>query len=122
MTLVVAHGQRGQLHRSALAGDRRELRRSEETSSSARSPLPSSTPYIITGVRIAAGRALVGVVVAEFIASNIGLGFYISENGSFLNSSRVMLGIALIGGFGVLIGELIRRLERRFEVWRPSIN
>jgi NitT/TauT family transport system permease protein len=84
--------------------------------------LPSSTPYIITGVRIAAGRALVGVVVAEFIASNIGLGFYISENGSFLNSSRVMLGIALIGGFGVLIGELIRRLERRFEAWRPSIN
>lgn len=84
--------------------------------------VPSSTPYIITGLRIAAGRALVGVVVAEFIASNIGLGFYISVNGSFLNSSRVMLGIVLIGGFGVLVGELIRRLERRFDVWRPSIN
>ncbi len=54
--------------------------------------VPSSTPYIITGLRIAAGRALVGVVVAEFIASNVGLGFYISVNGSFLNSSRVMLG------------------------------
>ncbi len=84
--------------------------------------VPSSVPFIITGIRIAAGRALVGVVVAEFIASNVGLGFYISVNGSFLNASRVMLGILLIGGFGVFIGELIRRLERRFEKWRPAIN
>lgn len=84
--------------------------------------VPSSIPFIITGIRIAAGRALVGVVVAEFIASNIGLGFYISVNGSFLNASRVMLGILLIGGFGVFVGELIRRVERRFEAWRPAFN
>jgi ABC-type nitrate/sulfonate/bicarbonate transport system permease component len=84
--------------------------------------VPSSIPYIITGIRIGAGRALVGVVVAEFIASNVGLGFYISVNGSFLNASRVMLGILLIGGFGIVVGELIRRLERRFDAWRPAIN
>lgn len=84
--------------------------------------VPSSIPFILTGIRIAAGRALVGVVVAEFIASNVGLGFYISVNGSFLNASRVMLGILLIGLFGIFVGELVRRLERRFELWRPSIN
>ena len=84
--------------------------------------VPSSIQFIITGIRIAAGRALVGVVVAEFIASNIGLGFYISVNGSFLNASRVMLGILLIGGFGIFVGEMIRRIERRFEAWRPAIN
>jgi ABC-type nitrate/sulfonate/bicarbonate transport system permease component len=84
--------------------------------------VPSSIPFIITGIRIGAGRALVGVVVAEFIASNIGLGFYISVNGSFLNASRVMLGILLIGLFGIFVGEMIRRIERRFEVWRPAIN
>ena len=84
--------------------------------------VPSSIPFIITGIRIAAGRALVGVVVAEFIASNVGLGFYISVNGSFLNASRVMLGILLIGGFGIFVGEIIRRIERRFEAWRPAIN
>ncbi len=84
--------------------------------------LPSSTPFIITGIRIAAGRALVGVVVAEFIASNIGLGFYISSNGSFLNASRVMLGILILGGFGIAVGELIRRIEHRFDAWRPAIH
>jgi NitT/TauT family transport system permease protein len=82
--------------------------------------IPSSIPFIITGMRIAAGRGLVGVIVAEFIASNIGLGFYISLNGTTLNTSRVMLGIVLIGAFGIFVGELIRRVERRFDVWRPS--
>jgi NitT/TauT family transport system permease protein len=84
--------------------------------------LPSSVPFIITGMRIGAGRAIVGVVVAEFIASNSGLGFYISLNGTLLNASRVMLGILIIGAFGVLVGQLIRRLERRFDRWRPSIH
>jgi NitT/TauT family transport system permease protein len=84
--------------------------------------VPSAIPFIITGIRIGAGRALVGVVVAEFIASNIGLGFYISLNGTTLNTARVMLGIVLIGGFGIFIGELIRRVEHRFDVWRPAIH
>jgi ABC-type nitrate/sulfonate/bicarbonate transport system permease component len=84
--------------------------------------LPSSVPFILTGLRIAAGRCLVGVVVAEFIAANIGLGFYISLNGTTLNASRVMFGILLIGLFGIAVGQLLRRIERRFEVWRPAIN
>jgi NitT/TauT family transport system permease protein len=84
--------------------------------------LPSSVPFMITGVRIGAGRALVGVIVGEFIASNIGLGFYISLNGTTLNASRVMLGILLLGGFGILMGQLIRRLEMRFDKWRPAIH
>jgi ABC-type nitrate/sulfonate/bicarbonate transport system permease component len=84
--------------------------------------VPSTVPFIITGVRVGAGRAIVGVVVAEFIAANIGLGFYISLNGTMLNASRVMLGVLIIGVFGVAVGQLIRRLERRFEAWRPAIH
>ncbi|MFL5755785.1 MAG: ABC transporter permease [Chloroflexota bacterium] len=84
--------------------------------------LPSSVPFIITGIRIGAGRALVGVVVSEFIAANVGLGFYISLNGTTLNASRVMLGILLIGLFGIGIGQAIRRVERRFDAWRPAIH
>jgi ABC-type nitrate/sulfonate/bicarbonate transport system permease component len=33
-----------------------------------------------------------------------------------------MLGIVLFGIFGVVIGELLRIVERRFEVWRPEIR
>ena len=84
--------------------------------------LPSSVPFIITGIRIGAGRALVGVIVGEFIASNVGIGFYISLYGTLLNSSRVMLGVFLLGVFGIFLGQVVRRVERRFERWRPAIN
>ena len=84
--------------------------------------LPSSVPFIVTGLRIGAGRALVGVLVAEFIAANIGMGFYISLNGSLLNASRVMLGVLLIGAFGVFVGVVIGRLQRYFDRWRPAIR
>ncbi|HEU4571508.1 MAG TPA: ABC transporter permease [Candidatus Limnocylindrales bacterium] len=84
--------------------------------------IPSSVPFIITGLRIASGRAIVGVIVAEFIAANIGIGFYISINGTTLNASRVMFGVLLIGLFGMTIGWIVRRLERRFDAWRPGIH
>lgn len=84
--------------------------------------LPSSVPFIVTGLRIGAGRALVGVIVAEFIAANIGIGFYISLNGNLLNASRVMLGVLIIGAFGVFVGVVIGRLQRYFDRWRPAIR
>ena len=84
--------------------------------------LPSSFPFILSGIRIGAGRALVGVVSAELLSANVGLGFYIGLTGQFLDTSRVMLGIVLFGIFGITIGELIRVVERRFEVWRPEIH
>ena len=84
--------------------------------------LPSTIPYILSGVRIGAGRALVGVVSAEFISANQGLGFYIGFFGTFLDTARVMLGIVLFGIFGVVLGELLRVVEHRFDVWRPELH
>jgi NitT/TauT family transport system permease protein len=84
--------------------------------------LPASVPYILTGARLGTGRALVGVVIAEFLASNQGIGFYISFNGALLRSDRVYFGIILLGMLGVVLGEAMRVLERRFERWRPAIN
>lgn len=84
--------------------------------------LPSTLPYILSGIRIGAGRALVGVVSAEFLSANKGLGFYISFFGTFLDTSRVMLGIVLFGIFGIVLGEVIRIVERRYEVWRPELH
>lgn len=84
--------------------------------------LPSAFPFILSGTRIGLGRALVGVVSAELLAANKGLGFYISLYGTFLDTSRVLLGIALFGILGVLLGELLRVVERRFESWRPDLQ
>jgi len=84
--------------------------------------LPSTLPYIITGIRIGAGRALVGVVSAEFLSANVGLGFYIGLKGQFFDTARVMFGILIFGLFGLVLGEGVRLIERRFEVWRPELH
>lgn len=82
--------------------------------------LPTSLPFILTGVRLGAGQALVGLTIAEFLGANSGLGFYIAFNGTILRTDRVMLGIIILGTVGIAIGEVTRRLERRFERWRPG--
>jgi len=84
--------------------------------------LPSTFPFILTGIRIATGRALVGVIVAEELAANEGIGHYIELYGAFLQTSRVMLGVVLLGVFGVVLGEAVKRIEKRYEVWRPEIH
>lgn len=80
--------------------------------------LPGSVPYIMTGLRQGAGRAVVGVVAAEFISSNEGIGFVIMVAGQTLNTSRVFVGIVLLAAFGIATGEILRRVESRFDVWR----
>ncbi|MGK2850608.1 MAG: ABC transporter permease [Candidatus Limnocylindrales bacterium] len=84
--------------------------------------LPSSFPYILTALRLGTTRALVGVVVAEFFAANKGIGFFINFSGTTLRTDRVMLGVIILGLLGVVLGEGVRRIERRFEKWRPEFN
>lgn len=84
--------------------------------------LPSTLPFIISGLRIGAGRALVGVVSAEILSANVGLGFYIGLKAQFLDTARAMFGIILFGLFGLLLGEGVRAVERRFEAWRPELH
>ena len=84
--------------------------------------LPGSVPYIMTGLRQASGRAIVGTVGAEFISSNQGLGFLISISGQTLNTSKVMVGIILLASFGIVTSEILGRIERRFDVWRRDVG
>ena len=80
--------------------------------------IPGSLPYIMTGLRQGASRCLIGAVASEFIAGNKGLGFMISLAGSFLQTSTVMFGIVLLAFMGVILSEIIGRLEHRFDSWR----
>lgn len=84
--------------------------------------LPGAVPYIMTGLRIASGRAVVGVIGAEFVSANEGLGFLITISGTTLQTARVFVGIILIAGFGVLLNEILGRVERYFDRWRREIN
>ncbi|MGV6847408.1 MAG: ABC transporter permease [Marinibacterium sp.] len=69
--------------------------------------LPSALPYFLGGLRIAGGLALIGSVVAEYVAGTGGVGsglaFTILEAGYRLNIPRMFAALLLIAGAGVVI-------------------
>ncbi len=78
---------------------------------------PAALPQIITGVRIALGVAWLVVVAAEMIAVNSGLGYLIIDaRNAGKRYDLVVAGMVLIGGIGLLLDLLVRRLERFDEV------
>jgi NitT/TauT family transport system permease protein len=84
--------------------------------------LPSAVPFILTGLRLGVGRAMVGVVVGELYAATAGIGFMITVAGASFQTDRVFVGVGIIALAGVLMIEALARLERRFETWRPKVG
>ena len=82
--------------------------------------VPSSLPFIIAGMRLAVGRSLVGVVVAELVASNAGLGHLIYVAGSTFQTDKLFVGILILVLFGYLTTEGLKRVEDHFDSWRPN--
>lgn len=79
--------------------------------------LPAATPYLLAGFRLAAGRALIGAVVAEFFLSIGGLGYYILYQSRIYHHNEAFVGVLLLAGFGVGFEVLIGWCTRRFLPW-----
>jgi ABC-type nitrate/sulfonate/bicarbonate transport system permease component len=82
--------------------------------------IPATVPFIATGVRLALGRLLIGVVVAELYAQNQGLGVFIDRAADTLQSDKMMFGILIFTLMGVVTTETAGRIERYLQRWRPS--
>jgi NitT/TauT family transport system permease protein len=82
--------------------------------------LPASIPFVVTGIRLALSHGMVGVIVAELVAGTHGLGSLLRYAAFSLQTGIVFLAIILIGLWGMLAGEVMRRVEARVERWRPA--
>jgi ABC-type nitrate/sulfonate/bicarbonate transport system permease component len=80
--------------------------------------LPSLVPYFVSGVRLAIGSALVGVVVSEYFLGNSGIGGLIVTAGENLQSGEVFVGITILAVAAVIMIGLLQRAERRISQWR----
>lgn len=80
--------------------------------------LPYTLPYTMTGVRQAIGRALVGMVAAEFFLSSTGLGQLIMAASQNFDTGGVFASILLIGVIGVGLMRLGLLIEQHFARWR----
>jgi NitT/TauT family transport system permease protein len=82
--------------------------------------LPGSVPAIMSGVRLAVGTGLVGVIISEFQASTEGLGYMITNAGSNFQTAQVFVGVVIVALIGVILTQVARMVERRFDRWRPT--
>ncbi|HEY4981480.1 MAG TPA: ABC transporter permease [Pseudolabrys sp.] len=80
--------------------------------------LPYTLPYTMTGVRQAIGRALVGMVAAEFFLSSTGLGQLIMSASQNFDTGGVFASILIIGLIGVGLMRLGLKIENHFARWR----
>ena len=81
---------------------------------------PATVPFIVTGLRLGIARALIGVVTGELFAATGGLGFFIKKASDTLQTDKLLFGVLIFTFAGIILVELLRRLELRVQKWRPA--
>ena len=82
--------------------------------------IPGSLPYIVAGMRVALGRALVYIVVAEQYGAAMGLGYLTSVAAQRFQMAAMFVPIVIIAGLGASLNELLKAVEGRLERWKPQ--
>lgn len=82
--------------------------------------LPSIVPFIISGLRLAIGRAIIGVVIGEFIGATAGVGYRIRANASVFQTKQYLAGVAVLIVAAVALNLLLRAVEDRLAPWRRA--
>lgn len=78
---------------------------------------PFALPYIAAGIRLAIGRGLVGMVIAEFYTTISGLGYMISRYAHIFETDKTFVPIILLMFLGVSLTSALKWLERRIAPW-----
>lgn len=82
--------------------------------------LPQALPYIVAGLRLAIGRAILGVVVGEFFGASRGLGFLIASAASNYKPDVMFAGVIVFMALSLLLTLSVQAVEARLARWRPQ--
>jgi ABC-type nitrate/sulfonate/bicarbonate transport system permease component len=82
--------------------------------------LASALPFIMTGIRLAIGRALIAVIIAEFYTAISGLGYLIVSNAHAFQTARVFVPVVVLMALGVISTALLEMAEARISRWRQT--
>jgi NitT/TauT family transport system permease protein len=82
--------------------------------------IPNALPFIMVGLRLAIGRAILGVVVAEFFGAQDGLGVVMVRAASSFNVDIVFAGLVVFAALSLVMTGLVKILEDRMSRWRPQ--
>jgi ABC-type nitrate/sulfonate/bicarbonate transport system permease component len=84
--------------------------------------LPFTLPFALTGIRQGIGRALVGMVAAEVLLSNTGLGGWLVQSARDFDMAAVLGAISMITILGISLMAFVRRIELRYAAWRGTAS
>ncbi|HEY8691719.1 MAG TPA: ABC transporter permease [Chloroflexota bacterium] len=79
--------------------------------------LPGSLPFIVTGLRLAVGRGLIGMVLADLYTAISGIGYLIVRSASTYRVDKMFVPIVLLGVLGIAFTALLRVVERKVAPW-----
>ncbi len=80
--------------------------------------IPSAVPFIVAGIRLAIGRGLVGMIIAEFYTSITGLGYMIVRYANAFETDKLFVPIVVVMVLGVGLMWLAKWIEMRIAPWR----
>jgi NitT/TauT family transport system permease protein len=82
--------------------------------------MPASLPFIMAGVRLAVGRALIGIITAEMFAAVTGLGALLIRYSSALATDKFFVPVIFLALLGVILTRAVEYLEKRFAPWKET--
>lgn len=83
---------------------------------------PSIVPFLISGLRIAIGRAIIGVVIGEFIGAVAGIGYRIRALAAVFRTPEYLAGIVTLMVIAVVLNVLLKLIEKRVAPWRSAAH
>jgi len=84
--------------------------------------LPSALPWIFAGLNLGLTYSLLGVIVAEILASNQGLGYLIESSASTFNTAGVFAGLVTLAVVAWIFSTAMSQVEARLLRWKPSLT
>ncbi|MDP9265035.1 MAG: ABC transporter permease [Chloroflexota bacterium] len=79
--------------------------------------LPSALPFILAGVRLAIGRALIGMIVSEFLVGLRGLGYLIIQYQNVFRIDRMFVPVIVVAALGIALMGSVQLIEGRLAPW-----
>jgi NitT/TauT family transport system permease protein len=84
--------------------------------------LPAALPFIVTGIRLAVGRGLIGMVLADLYTAISGIGYLIVRSASTYRVDKMFVPVVTLGLLGIALTALLRYAERRVAPWTVNTH
>ena len=82
--------------------------------------LPAALPFIMAGVRLAIGRALIGIITAEMFTAVTGLGALLIRYSSALATDKFFVPVIFLSLLGVILSSAVGKLQKRLAPWKET--